>query len=59
MAAVFNINQPLFVNVRLYEIISCCNRRQRSQYINPCDLDLNDICDCDSTCAWDAVDCEW
>ena len=26
---------------------------------NPCDLDLNDMCDCDSTCAWDAVDCEW
>jgi hypothetical protein len=26
---------------------------------NPCDWALNDICDCDSTCAWDAVDCEW
>jgi len=26
---------------------------------NPCDFELNDICDCDSTCAWDAVDCEW
>jgi len=26
---------------------------------NPCDWELNDICDCDSTCAWDAVDCEW
>jgi hypothetical protein len=26
---------------------------------NPCDWDNNDICDCDSTCEWDAVDCEW
>jgi hypothetical protein len=26
---------------------------------NPCDWALNDVCDCDSTCAWDAVDCEW
>ena len=26
---------------------------------NPCDWELNDICDCDSTCPWDAVDCEW
>lgn len=26
---------------------------------DPCDWELNDICDCDSTCAWDAVDCEW
>jgi hypothetical protein len=22
-----------------------------------CDLANNDICDCDSTCAWDAIDC--
>ncbi|MBW2277843.1 MAG: hypothetical protein JRF63_10145 [Deltaproteobacteria bacterium] len=26
---------------------------------NPCEWELNDICDCDSACAWDAVDCEW
>jgi hypothetical protein len=25
---------------------------------DPCGWELNDVCDCDATCAWDEVDCE-